>query len=211
MRKIVNPVPMYARDIHINPIELPEINKDIGFDLVVFDWVAPYGKGEHSDFIFNLTRERAVDRFDFDGTLTLKFPNKYDGIQLHREQRENGSEYRLPRTAPLDGYDNTLILRKFRRPGDQRIIKNFDFSANDINYIFRIRSEEKDGKLVKAMYGKIPKEIDFQFVAGRQVTSKTTEIYFQYYLNPDYTRNLEFDRSHNLFNDLHWSNQVKYP
>ena len=209
MRKIVNPVPMYARDIHMNSIEIPESNKDIGFDLVEFDWVAPYGDGKHPDFIFNLIRRRAVDRKDFDATLTLKFSNKFDGIQIHREPRKNGSIYRLPRTAPLDGYENTLTLQKFRRPGDQRITRNFDFLANDINYIFRIRSEEKEGKLVRAMYGKIPKDINFQFVAGSQVISKTTKIYFQYYLNPDYTRNLEFDRSDNLFRNLQW--KVKAP
>ena len=67
----------------------------------------------------------------------------------------------------------------------------------DNNYIFRIRSEEEDGKLVKALYGKIHGDIRFDPREG-----KAGAISFKYYLNPDYTRNLEFDPKRNLFKNL---------
>jgi len=43
------------------------------------------------------------------------------------------------------------------------------------------------------MYGKIKGKIEFE-----PRRSKTAKIYLYYYLNPDYTRNLEFDPKRNL-------------
>lgn len=47
------------------------------------------------------------------------------------------------------------------------------------------------------MYGKILGHIGLT-----AIFSETAEIYFKYYLNPDYTRNLEFDPKQNLFKNL---------
>jgi hypothetical protein len=47
------------------------------------------------------------------------------------------------------------------------------------------------------MYGKIHGEIKFD-----PRGSKTALLGFKYYLNPDYTHNLEFDPTKNLFTDL---------
>jgi hypothetical protein len=56
--------------------------------LVKGDWVAPYGKGEVSDFIFKVEgterEEPSGRRFPdvfFDYTLTVTFSNPDDGIQ----------------------------------------------------------------------------------------------------------------------------------
>jgi hypothetical protein len=90
IRKIVNPVSMYARDTIFSRIEIPILEKAVGFDLIDFDWVAPYGKGTHADFIFTAD-SRVVKNDDFDCTLTITFSNKFDGIQLYKEDRSNGS------------------------------------------------------------------------------------------------------------------------
>ncbi|GAB6082581.1 hypothetical protein JCM30471_14950 [Desulfuromonas carbonis] len=202
LRKIEKPVPMYARNTRHSIIEIPEINKDIGFDLVEFDWVIPYGSGTHEDFIFHLNR-RVIDRKDFDATLTITFLNKHDGIQLIHEDMENGSLFKLPRYAPEKGYNSELILREWRNSGDYNVKRNFDFLGSDVNYIFRVRSEEDDGLFKRGMYGKILGGIDFT-----AVHSKTAKIYFKYYLNPDYTNNLEFDPKENLFGLLPPMEQV---
>jgi hypothetical protein len=202
MRKIENPVPMYARDTVQSTIEIPVVEKEVGFDLVVFDWIAPYGKGSHPDFTFKLQRH-VINRKDFDGTLIITFPNKFDGIQSYREDLSRGSVFKLLRFAPESGYENTLILKEWRKPNDYNVKRNFNFVDDDYNYFFRIRSEEKDGQLVKAMYGKILGPIDFTVVF-----SKTAKIYFKYYLNPDYNRNLEFDPKRNLFGSLPLLEQV---
>ncbi len=62
LKRIGKPIPMYARKVQI---EIPEINKPVGFDLVEGDWVTPYGKGKQADFIFQAER-RWVSRNDFD-------------------------------------------------------------------------------------------------------------------------------------------------
>ena len=125
----------------------------------------------------------------YDSKLELTFPNKLDGIQLIKEDRTVGSDFKLPRLAPETGYQNKLIRSRSRIPGKS----GENDQKEDNNYIFRIRSEEKNGKLVRAMYGKIQGDIFIH---------PPTSIYFKYYLNPDYTRNLEFNPNNNLFKGL---------
>lgn len=183
LRKIGNPVPMYVRDTSsMRPVlEIPVNGKAVGFDLMESDWVSPYGKGKHPDMFFRLDR-KFISRDDFEGTLTITFPNKYDGIQLVKYNRKRGSNFKLPRIAPEDGYQSKLVRTFSKKPGEP-----YKRSAEeDNNYIFRVRSEEKDGKFFRAIYGKI--HGDFRFdMRG----SKTASILIKYFLNPDYTRNLE--------------------
>ena len=187
LRNKEKPMPMYHRELDI---EMPIIGKEVGFDLIEYDWIAPYGKGKHADFIFKLDKKFKT-RDEFDSTLTVTFSEKHDGIQVVKENRRFGSSFKLPRFAPKSGYQKKLTHFKKRSPG--KPIE--DDYADDNNYIFRIRSEEKDGKLWKAMYGKILGEIRFD-----PMMSKTAYILFEYFVNPDYTRNLEHGK--NLFEDV---------
>lgn len=107
LREILNPVPMYVRDTKSSIIEIPVTNKEVGFDLERFDWVAPYGGGMYSDFIFNLKR-RFVAWDNQDCVLTVTFSNKRDGIQLIEEDLQYGSVFKLPRYAPESGYQQKL-------------------------------------------------------------------------------------------------------
>lgn len=192
LRKIKNPIPMYARDTKASSLEVPVSEKEIGFDLVEYDWVAPYGKGAHADFLFKLNKAFSND-LEFDSTLTITFVNKFDGIQLIKEDRAFGSQLKLPRFAPETGYANKLVCIIKRSIG-KALESN---SQKENNYFFRVRTEEKDGKLIRAMYGKIQGDIEFD-----PRGSKTARIFFKYYLNPDYTTNLEFDPNQNLFKGL---------
>ncbi|MHB8881739.1 MAG: hypothetical protein ACYC69_09585 [Thermodesulfovibrionales bacterium] len=199
MRKIEKPVPMYARQTgSVKPdIEIPVINKEVGFDLMECDWISPYGKGKHADFIFRLEKT-FKSRDDFNSKLFVTFPNKFDGIQVVKESLKGGSMFKLPRYAPEDGYLKEIAHSKV---GKGMGAPTDDYGA-DNNYIFRVRSEEKDGKLLRAMYGKINGEIRFD-----PMNSKTAYIIFKYFLNPDYTRNLEF--GDNLFKNLKSMEQVR--
>jgi hypothetical protein len=192
LRKIENPVPMFARNTKMTLITLPVTNKSIGLDLIEFDWVPPYGKGKHADFIFKYTGTHLKED-DFNKKLEVTFPNKFDGIQLVKEDRRLGSILKLPRRAPETGYTGKLLRSRSMTPGKPRQ----EDSKEDNNYIFRVRSEENNGKLVRAMYGKIHGDIYFDTDASNKAT-----IIFIYYLNPDYTNNLEFDHNKNLFKEL---------
>lgn len=195
LRPIVNPVPMYVRN---RSFEIPEHNKEIGFDLMKADWVIPYGQGTQADFIVKV--EMIYNNIDdYDATLTMTFPNPYDGIQLYKEDPggifDVGSWYRLPRNAPSDGYKNTLTIRKATSSRGY-----YARETEDENHIFRVRSEvDEDGKLKRAMYGKIRNGFKFHALAGE---NHSGSIKMHYYLNPDYTRNLEFDPKRNLFTSL---------
>jgi len=203
LRKIINPVPMYARDVHMSGVilkmDIPVVGQDVGFDLIEYDWMPPYGTGTHADFIFNLKRN-FVDDKNFDCSLKIKF-NKNDGIQEVKDDHSivvvneysHHSELKLVRNAPEAGYLNELSL-PFRYVKDPVEMKS--------NYVFRVRSKEASGKLV-GMYGKIHGDIMFD-----PRGSKTASINFKYYLNPDYTTNLEFDPKRNLFTDLKSFEQV---
>jgi hypothetical protein len=200
LRKILNPVPMYVRNSKFSNIEIPAADKDVGFDLEKFDWVAPYGDGIYSDFIFHLKR-RFVSWEDQDCTLTITFFNKFDGIKLIEEDLQYGSVFKLPRYAPESGYQQKLeFYIKAKNGKFESNVKRTD------NYVFRLRSEEEDGKVLKAMYGKVRGSLDFS-----AINSKTAKIFFKYYLNPDHTRNLEFDPTRNLFGNLPMREQVREP
>jgi len=189
LRPIINPVPMYVRS---HTYSIPVLGKNIGFDLIKSDWVSPYGNGVYSDVIFRIERQyKNVDNFD--ATLNMTFPNKYDGIQLIKEDLGGdfsvGSRFRLPRQAPVDGYQN--IWTKRVSTGVYGLRQNANIKEN--NFIFRVRSETENGKLKRAMYGKIRGDIRFA------AASDEAGFEMLYYLNPDYTRNLEFDPKRNLF------------
>jgi hypothetical protein len=194
MRKIENPVAMYARDVKTSKkkIELPVLGQEVGFDLEAYDWVAPYGVGKTVDFIFNATKS-VRDKRDFDVKVVLSFPNKGDGIVTIQEDLKSGSEFKLPRFAPEAEYATHKLFEEHRRP-EKEIVRSFE---QDDSYVFRVRSTYKDGKLVKAKYGKIhgPIFIDANW-------TKTVRVYLKYYFNPDGTRNLEFDVNRNLFENL---------
>jgi hypothetical protein len=189
-RKIENPVPMYAMSSISNGIDMPAAGKDVGFDLVKYDWVAPYGIGTNSDFVFNMVVINNGGN-DFEYQLKLKFPGKYDGIQTFEEQRDNNSMFILQRKAPIDGYTKELsvYLKGLQRGGKMSW-------KDSRHYIFRIRSEEENGKFKRAMYGKIISDIK---ISHPSKLNGLPGIEFKYYLNPDYSTNLEYDPEKNLF------------
>lgn len=193
LRKIIKPVPMYARDTNMSKMEIPVDGKSLGFDLIEYDWVAPYGHGKHPDFIFEVHRNYMKED-DYKCSLGLSFANKFDGIQIVDNAYKH-SLFKLPRFAPESNYIQALTKHVSYDPqkGSQS-----DFNKGAY-YIFRVRSEVKNGKLVRAMYGKIHGDIEFY---PTPKPNKFANFQFKYYLNPGYTNNLEFDPKQNLFKNM---------
>ncbi len=190
LKKIIKPVAMYARKLQI---ELPELDKPIGFDLVEYDWVSPYGKGHVGDLIFQAKR-RYVNWQDYDAELKIGFSNSADGLIPVSAPYTYESELRLPHQAPESGYENQVTFSKSRSPGQP----GKTYTKVDQNFFFRVRTAlDSKGNIRKAMYGKIHGNIDFDVI-----DAKTAVILFSYFLNPDGTRNVEFDIHQNLFQNL---------
>jgi hypothetical protein len=201
LRKIGKPVPVYARAFR--DLTIPEIQKPCGFDLEAGDWIAPYGKGKIADFIVTAQREYE-DRDKFNVSAVISFSNPLDGIQEVKLPDEwRFCEFKWPRTAPETGYHPTLLVRFGTEPG-----KGFFSTASENQaHFFRVRTIERDGQIVSALYGKIKGGIKLD---GRE--TKTCTMAFTCYLNPtSLDRNMEFDLKRNLFTNLPNLEQPRLP
>ena len=200
LKKIGQPIPMYARRTRI---EIPEINKPIGFDLIEGDWVAPYGEGKESDFIFQVQR-RFVSWQDFNSSFKLTFSNVGDGLIPVAIPLDEGSALRLPAIAPGDGYQSEFMQSLSDSPtgGWEKGEKK------DQNYYFRVRTtRDEKGSIKSALYGKIYGDFSID-----PINSKTVLIFFKYYLNPvPNSRNVEFNPKQNLFKVLKEREEVQEP
>jgi hypothetical protein len=175
LKRIKNPVPMYARRVSGG---MSLHNEPYGYDLMAGDWVSPHGKGKIADIIFLSKLKENGDR-DFDWTIRLSFSNPGDGIQRFKPDPDF-MRLRSPYEAPEEGYLSVWNLHRTRRGPKVREETNFEETAG---YFLRVRSElDKNGKVVKALYGKIYGDF-FNMV---------------HYLNPDGTRNMEYDPKRNL-------------
>ena len=200
LRKIGTPAAMYARQVRA---EVPVVGVPIGFDLVVSDWVSPYGKGTTADFVFTLAR-KWIDKKDFDVRLTLKFSNLGDGIQAVEEPLLYGSELKLPRTAPKDGYEPEVTKSVGRVPGKPIVNE----ARDNRSYIYRVRTVlDEKGQVVSTLYGKLRGDIRLD-----PIISETAVVLLTYYLNGEANdRNLEFDPKRNVLSKLKSTEQVKNP
>ena len=205
LRKIVNPIPMYAKRVET---QIPKTNEVFGYDLIIGDWVMPLGKGSVSDLMF------CIDGFwnnsrDNMAALQLTFSNKDDGIQRVHSNQVTRSVFRLPREAPAMGYKRSITWRKMRKDNADHkgdILVN-DYSEG-MNYFFCVRTRTNEAGIVtNAYYGKI--HGDFEFGGA---SAKGGYLKFTYYLNPTSNdRNMEFDPKQNLFKNLKSSEEVQEP
>ncbi|NJK92597.1 MAG: hypothetical protein HC904_12685 [Blastochloris sp.] len=178
IRKIKNPIPMYAKRIELIS---PENGKKIGYDFKVGDWVTPHGKGKTADmFILSELSQRGPR--DFDHTILISFPNEHDGIK--EIFYDTLSEFKSDYLAPEQGYQASWKYIRSRRP-DEGEKGNVNRNRN---YLLRVRTNaDKSGKIESANYVKIYGEIPR----------------FSYYFNPTPNdRNLEFDPAKNLFDEI---------
>jgi len=196
-------VPMYAR--RMKEIKIPVEGKPTGFDLMAGDWVAPYGNGQTSDFLikFDSKLEPKAPPREFppyDVTLTFGFSNDGDGIQSILAPPRGTSELRLPRLAPVGGYEPIVVKHIYKGVGH---IAHTDYQE-DKNYFFRVRTKkDAQGNIIDALYGKISG--DFRGGIGGVIS-------FTYYLNPELnSRNMEFDPKRNLSTNLKFMEGVSAP
>jgi len=204
LKPVLKPVPMYARKIGGGTqVKIPALDKPAGFDLMVGDWVAPWGKGKSSDFIFTL---KEVVPFvegtkPFNYSLSVSFPNERDGIQPVFATPHKGSDLLLPRYAPEDGYLSKLE-KQMAIFAEGKPMK-YD-TREDQHYFFRVRTVlDEQGRIKSALYGKISGDIKF---------GVNRVLRFNYYLNPtSLDRNMEFDPKNNLFTGLRSLEEIEAP
>ncbi len=206
--RVVNPIPLYARRAGWqNGLLLPR-EQPAGFDLIAGDWVEPHGTGKVADLVFELRRTvfgkdgRGHDLHETE--LRVTFANPGDGILAvpMRPLAAAGSELRLPREAPENGYESEWVQRWWR---DER--GSHSNLRNDRGYFLRVRSQvDSQGAVTNALYGKIQGDIECIY------WEDPARLSFTYYLNPTPNdRNLEFDPKRNLFTNLKPAERVFAP
>ena len=181
LKKVGRPIPMYAKSLNTH---VPDLDKPIGYDLMVGDWIGPYGSGICADILFTGHFDKNADG-ESDFTLTVSFPKNGDGIQEFDVPNEaKGSGLHSPHEAPVDSYRSQWVQTDNRRPG-----KPIETNRNpNRNYFLRVRTVIDDrGNIVSTHYGKIYGDF----------------MRFSYYLNPTpNSRNVEFDPKQNLMKNL---------
>ena len=193
LKHIIKPIPMYAKQVRTH---VPDLDKPVGYDLMVGDWIAPYGHGIQGDIFFTAHFDKP-NNGESDFTLTVSFPNQKDGIQEFSSPTyylgSRGSALRSNEETPTDGYLPKWIQTDNRKSG-QPVMTNRNLNQN---YYFRVRTKVDDsGNIVSAHYGKI---------YGDFMT-------FSYYLNPTpNSQNVEFDPKQNLMTNLHPGEGVNEP
>lgn len=206
LRKKINPIPMYAKNVKI---QLPKLDENLGFDLIVSDWVQPFGKGLNSDLIF-FGQKYFEDNLNYETKITVFFDSEFEGMKEDLEASRNGkyfnSELKTSRIAPSEDYNNKFqfISRKSSGGG-------YEGSSVERNFVFRTRCIlDKSGNLVSAQYGKMKGAIDVS--RGSGLKDSKPIVSFTYYFNPNVNdRNLEFDPERNLFKNLTRDEQVTKP
>jgi hypothetical protein len=200
LKKIIHPIPMYARR---EEIEMPTLGVPAGFDLVEGGWVAPNGHGKVSDLVFKLNK-RVTSFHDFGAELLLTFSNNADGIQTIPPDRTGGSELRSPHSGPEVGYGSSLSLLQ----GNSTEHGEYGTQGDHQDYFIRVRTVmDSRTKIASALYGKIYGGIEYF-----PVSYKTAKLRFTYYLNPTPNdRNVEFDPKRNLFTNLKDDERVTMP
>jgi hypothetical protein len=199
LKKIVNPIPMYARHIET---QIPALDAAVGFDLLESDWVAPSGHGKVSDLIFKVSK-RVASFHDFGSELQLTFANNGDGVQAMPPDK-SGSELRSPHSGPELGYGASISLLQ----GNSKEHGEYGTKGDNQGYFIRVRTVmDSRGDVASALYGKIYGGIEYF-----PVSYKTAKLRFTYYLNPTPNdRNIEFDPKRNLFTNLKDDERVTAP
>ena len=186
LKEIHKPIPMYVKKVEC---KFPENVQKMGYDFLVGDWVAPYGKGITVDMFYVYEAGRA-DRDNYDLKLTLVFPDTGNGCYM--KGKEEFSTFVSEHEARTDNYSSNMIFRIQRIDG--RYVIEERITENDY-LVFRTRSlcDEK-GVIASARYGKIYGPLGVPGSINRKFS-------FIYYFNPTPNdRNLEFDGKNNLFN-----------
>lgn len=169
----------------------PKSADPAGFDLRAGDWTAPYGSGATADLYFHF-HDIYIGDGEFEGTMTITFPNEGDGIQPFTAARpfsmEFGSNLAPPHRAPVNGYKPSLSRTMAHRRGEAWQATR----EKGRNYLFRTRTvRDQQGHILKACYGWIQGEIEFdpRDPSGPQLA-------FAYFFNPDpapEARSLEYN------------------
>ena len=193
LRKIVNPIPMYAWGMHLTEYPVGT-NVWVGYDMLLAEWMPPHGKGKTEDVRFHVLRSAdAYDRTQPAVALTVRFMGEKNGVcGIDDKEVFCQSWLKLPYCAPREGYSEKEF--RFEKKFGENEFKTMT-NTGTTNCFFRIRSKtDRDGNIVEGLYGKIRGPLGVE--GGQKIP-----ISMFYYVNPTPNDlNMEFNPKKNLIN-----------
>ncbi len=182
LRKIKNPVPMCRRQV-MSSIPADAKSGELFFDLMIGDWVKPYGNGEIADLTATYS---VVENSVWHGRICVTnfvfyFNGDYNG-QYVKDKRMN-SEFDTDYESSVDN-----IYTKHISEASEHI-----YVITDKQYlVFRIRSKvDTEGNIISAYYGVVKDSF--------RIPWRYEQLMMQYFINiNENERSLEFngDYSH---------------
>ena len=195
LKTIKSPIALYAKNLTTEgggPLKIPIESQDVGFDLLIGDWLPPHGNGRLGDLIFRYDSEDITGK-DYHRRISIRFSNDGDGLIPFDSSHHVGSLLISDYHAPKEGYIPTWSQTSFQETGGAHKTTRKD----ERNYYFRIRTKvNQEGAITSAHYGKIYGDF----------------MSFMYFLNSNPNdRNVEFDPERNLFKNLNLKEKVDRP
>lgn len=220
LRQVINPRALIAKR---KDFEIPVKGEWVGYDLEQGDWLKPYGEGEivdilmryQNEFLGYRTDEEGLEKVkkrraannqpwteemaqysygNWSGRIEMKFPSEGEGIVKVVDGYLEQSEMKMPHMALEEGYETDAAWTGDMPKGNPVFYQG---------YFLRLRVVKRGNEIIKANYAKINEE---------PVFDPRGTISFSYYFNPDVNdRNLEFDPSKNLLENVKWEERVKLP
>lgn len=200
LKRIKNPIPMYAHDSMRRQI-LKELDKRIGFDMEVDDFVEPYGKGKVVDFYLCATWNGEDDYYKNKYSLEITFPNENDGVLVC--QRDLESRYTSPYHAPKDGeYKPSIKFAVYFDPKAHAYVKPL---AVDKMLIMRTRTKKDASGVNISCYARV-NLVAFEMTRlgapGEKDAPTGMRINVDYRFNPTLgDTNLEFNKKNLLLDE----------
>lgn len=200
LQRVEHPIPLFVKSVLGHDKEVfPRGKNELLFDCFEGDWLPPVGHGKVADIKFTRFPTRSLGMGENCGlkaeayrdSMAVEFLGKDNGIV---EVKTSPSWCLKIRTAPEEGYVPSYLCWKGR---NLKLEQETNYDENRC-FCFRIRARrDENGRIVEAYYGKIYRDISFNFSTNPLVP--VAAAHFFYYLNQtSLDRNLEWDRKTNL-------------
>ena len=200
LQRVEHPIPLFVKSVLGHDKEVfPKGKNELLFDCFEGDWLPPVGNGKVADIKFTRIPTQTLGMGENYGlkaeayrdSMAVEFLGKDNGLV---EVKTSPSCRLKIRTAPEEGYVPGYLCWKGR---NLKLEQETNYDENRC-FCFRIRARrDENGRIVDAYYGKIYRDISFDFCTNPLVP--VASAHFFYYLNPkSLDRNLEWDRKTNL-------------
>ena len=149
LRRKRNPTSLCYANPSVSP-KLPKPSGEFGFDLLMDDWIAPYGDGKVADFY--VQRETAPSNDQITVNSSIIFKGEGNGAYI-RQKAKTTSDFKTDYEADTNGiYQTCLPLRHYPAPGNPAY--TFSSIVKEDEYIVMRTRVEKNvkGEILKAYY-----------------------------------------------------------